>query len=166
MVTAVTAKASKATQDAIRAKIVDYARYACGETVEPFWHYQQTRPIPLQLAKTRKLPVTTDCSGFATMCCYQAGAPDPNGLAYNGQGYTGTMLNHLKKIPLAAAQPGDLIVYGAAAGHGHHVVVIVEAGPDPLVASHGMERGPMLLRHSRELKYQAKFPGVAVLSIL
>lgn len=150
----------------IRSAVVAYARWACSSSVEPFWHYRQSRPIPLAQGKARKLPITTDCSGFATICAYQAGAPDPNGLKYNGQGYTGTLLQHLKHTTLAAAQPGDLIVYGAAAGRGHHVVVIVEAGPDPLVASHGTERGPLLLRHSQELRYQAKFPGVAVLSIL
>jgi len=145
----------------VRHKIVDFAKWACRSGVEPFWHYQQIRPIPLHLARTRKLPVRTDCSGFATMCCYAAGAPDPNGLAYDGAGYTGTLLKHLKHIEQAHAQPGDLIVYGS--GTGHHVVVIVEAGADPLVASHGSERGPNIVRHSDELKWQLRTPGVTFL---
>ena len=37
------------------------------------------------------LPLTTGCSGFVTICFYEAGAPDPNGLDYSGLGYTGTL---------------------------------------------------------------------------
>ena len=69
--------------------------------------------------------------------------------------------SHLKHIDQAHAKPGDLIVYGH--GTGHHVVVIVEAGTDPLVASHGSERGPNLVRHSDETRWQIKTPGVTFL---
>lgn len=156
-----TAQAVQVSQQSVRQRIAEFAKWACSSSVEPFIHYQETRPIPLAQARTRKLPFTTDCSGFATMCCYAAGAPDPNGMAYNGQGYTGTMLKHLPHIPSNEAQAGDLIVYGGSTGH--HVVVIVEPGPDPLVVSHGTERGPLLIKHSQESAAQKNYAGVTFL---
>src|ERR671937_861159 len=71
-------------------------------------HYAPVRPIPLR----RTLPLTTDCSGFVTLCYYLAGAPDPNGLGYSGEGWTGTLLRHLPHIGHAAARPGDVVVWG------------------------------------------------------
>ena len=64
----------------VRRKIVAAARW--GIANEPRIHYGEIRPIPLG----RTLPLTTDCSGFVTICYYLAGAPDPNGLGYSGQG--------------------------------------------------------------------------------
>ena len=62
----------------MRAKIVAAARW--GIEHEPQIHYAEARPFPL----TRALPLTTDCSGFVTLCYFLAGAPDPNGLDYSG----------------------------------------------------------------------------------
>lgn len=135
---------------AIRAKIVQTARW--GVAHEPQIHYAEIRPIPVH-QKPLRLPITTDCSGFATLCYLWAGARDPNGLGYSGAGFTGTLLAHGRRIrSLDRALPGDLIVYGPAPGH--HVVVVVEAGSDPLVVSHGSEAGPRLLRHSQEQAFQ------------
>lgn len=99
------------------------------------------------------LPLTTDCSGFATYCYKHAGAPDPNGLGYRQLGYTGTMLDHASKgvgceilTDISKALPGDLIVYGP--GTGEHVAIIVEAGKDPLTVSHGDEAAPELIHVS------------------
>ena len=39
-------------------------------------------------AKPYALPLSTDCSGFATLCYRMAGLPDPNGLGYKELGYT------------------------------------------------------------------------------
>lgn len=97
---------------------------------------------------TGKLPLTTDCSGFVTLCYKLAGAPDPNGLDYNGQGYTGTLLEHGRHIPLAEVEPGDVIVYGP--GTGWHTAIIVEAGKDPLTVSHGQESEPAYVRVSQD----------------
>jgi hypothetical protein len=126
-----------------RAGIVKWAR-GWGVANEPQIHYRETRPMPL----TATLPLTTDCSGFVTLCYFLAGAPDPNGLGYNGQGYTRTLLAHGKHIPLAQVKPGDVIVYGPGAGW--HTALIVEAGPDPLTVSHGQEKGPELVRVSQD----------------
>lgn len=135
---------------ALRAQIVAGARW--GIANEAQIHYVQARPID-GLHHARQLPLRTDCSGFATLCYAWAGAPDPNGLGYSGLGYTGTMLRRMTAIPLAAVQPGDLVVWGPPPGH--HVAIVLETGgADPLLCSHGQERGPLELRFSDESRHQ------------
>jgi cell wall-associated NlpC family hydrolase len=133
----------------LRDKIVANARW--GIANEPQIHYEQLRPID-GLHEPRKLPLRTDCSGFVTLCYAWAGAPDPNGLGYSGQGYTGTLLEHMQAIAADAAQPGDLVVWGLPPGH--HVALVLEPGPDPLLCSHGQEAGPVAIRFSVESEYQ------------
>jgi hypothetical protein len=135
----------------VRAEIVGIARW--GIRNEPRIHYAPVRPIPLR----RELPLATDCSGFATLCYFLAGAPDPNGLDYIGQGYTGTLLRHLPHVGLEAARPGDIVVWGRYPGR--HCAVVLEAGEDPLLASHGQERGPLEIRFSDEQRAQAEQPA-------
>lgn len=125
-----------------RARVVKWAHW--GVANEPQIHYAETRPMPLHPA----LPLTTDCSGFVTLCYFLSGCADPNDLGFNGQGYTGTLLDHGKRVTKAQARPGDLVVYGP--GTGWHVAVIVEAGSDPLTVSHGQEKGPELVRVSQD----------------
>lgn len=134
---------------ALREQIVANAQW--GIENEPQIHYQELRPID-GLHEPRKLPLTTDCSGFSTLCYAWAGAPDPNGLGYSGEGWTGTMLQHMKAIAAEAVQPGDLVVWGPPPGH--HVALVLEPGPDPLVCSHGQESGPTAERFSVESAYQ------------
>jgi NlpC/P60 family/Putative peptidoglycan binding domain len=143
----------------LRKQIVDNARW--GIANEPKIHYRQSRPID-GLKEPRRLPLNTDCSGFSTLCYAWAGAPDPNGLNYSGAGFTGTLLQHMKRIPQNAVQPGDLVVWGA--GSGHHVALVLEAGADPLLCSHGQEKGPFAIKFSVESKYQPH--EVSWLSIL
>jgi len=128
----------------VRQAIVAAARW--GISHEPRIHYGGVRPIPLG----RRLPLTTDCSGYVTLCYFLAGAPDPNGLAYNGEGWTGTLLRHLTHV--AEGRPGDIVVFGAYPGH--HCAIVLEPGNDPLLASHGQERGPVEVRFSTESAYQ------------
>lgn len=135
--------------NAIRARIVKVARW--GVVHEPQIHYAETRPIPVHV-RPFSLPLTTDCSGFATLCYLWGGATDPNRNGYSGAGFTGTLLAHGRHIGVSKCKPGDLIVYGEPPGH--HVVIVVEAGSDPLVVSHGSEAGPKLLRHSQEQRAQ------------
>ncbi|MDE3190228.1 MAG: hypothetical protein KGL94_05335 [Acidobacteriota bacterium] len=130
----------------MRPRIVAAARW--GIRNEPRIHYAEVRPIPL----TRRLPLTTDCSGFATLCYFLAGAPDPNGLDYDGRGWTGTLMEAMENIDPRAALAGDIVVWGAYPGH--HCAVVIEPGKDPLVASHGQERGPVEIRFSSESRYQ------------
>jgi cell wall-associated NlpC family hydrolase len=135
----------------VRDEIVGVARW--GVRNAPRIHYAEVRPMPLR----RALPLATDCSGFATLCYFLAGAPDPNGLGYIGQGYTGTLLRHLPHIPLGAAQPGDVVVWGRYPGR--HCAVVLEPGADPLLASHGSERGPLEIAFSAEQRVQAGQPA-------
>jgi cell wall-associated NlpC family hydrolase len=131
----------------IRQKIVTAARW--GIANEPRIHYGQVRPIP----RARTLPLTTDCSGFVTLCYYLAGAPDPNGRDYDGSGYTGTMLGRLPRLegPVDAKR-GDLVVWGTYPGR--HVALVLEPGTDPLLCSHGWERGPLAIRYTSECEVQ------------
>src|SRR3974390_1632763 len=92
---------------------------------EPQIHYAQLRPID-GLGQPRKLPLSTDCSGFATLCYAWAGAPDPNGLGHPGGGWTGTLLEHMRAIGADGVQPGDLVVWGPPPGH--HVAIVLERG--------------------------------------
>jgi cell wall-associated NlpC family hydrolase len=128
----------------LRAKIVAAARW--GVANEPRLHYAEIRPMPL----TRALPLTTDCSGFVTLCYYLAGAPDPNGLGYSGYGWTGTLLDHLPETQRPRA--GDIVVFGAYPGR--HCAVVLRPGADPLLASHGMERGPVAIGFAAEAAIQ------------
>jgi len=125
----------------VRDKLIAQAEWGIAHTGEI--HYAEVRPIPLAKYKAHTLPLTTDCSGYATCCAYAAGAADPNGQGYNGQGYTGTLLQHLPHITKEEAVAGDFVVFGPYPGE--HVVVLLQDGKvaNPAVASHGMEAGPL-----------------------
>jgi hypothetical protein len=135
----------------VRAEIVEVARWGIRNAARI--HYTEARPMPLR----RGLPLATDCSGFATLCYYLAGAPDPNGLGYIGQGYTGTLLRHLPHVPQDKARPGDLVVWGRYPGH--HCALVLEPGDDPLLASHGSESGPLEIWLSDEQRLQDGRPA-------
>ncbi len=125
------------------------------------FNYHEWRPIPYQnfvaLMNGHDITVNTDCSGLVTCCFYRAGQPDPNGRAYDGQGFTGTLLDHLPHISLGEARPGDLAVFGDAPGR--HVVIIVGTGSDPQCISHGKQGDP----HEAPL---SNFLGLGRLTVL
>jgi cell wall-associated NlpC family hydrolase len=134
-------------------------------------HYAEVRPMPHTKAHVLPhLPLTTDCSGWATICYQYAGAGDPNGNGYNGTGYTGTLLKHMRHINIASVQPGDLVVYGCNSNPtGHHVAVIIAVGshtPTTIqTCSHGSEAGPLEITVAAESKYQPDgLAGVVYLS--
>ena len=110
----------------------------------------------------RRLPLTTDCSGFVTVCYFLAGAPDPNGRGYDGEGWTATLLDRMTAIAQDDVQAGDVVVFGDYPGR--HAAIVLEAGDDPLLASHGQERGPLAIRVSDEAAFQP--PVVTWLSSL
>ena len=131
----------------LRQKTVRAARW--GISNEGRIHYGEVRPIPFR----RALPLTTDCSGFVTLCYFLARAPDPNGRDYDGSGYTGTMLGWLPRLAGPGdARRGDLVVWGAYPGR--HVALVLEPGEDPLLCSHGQERGPLAIRFTSECEVQ------------
>lgn len=136
----------------LRDSIVQAAEWGIAHAAQI--HYTETAARSGWLrAPKRQLPISTDCSGFATMCYWLAGAPDPNGLSYRSLGYTGTMLAHgtVVQSPL----PGDLIIYGPPPGH--HVVVYMYTWHGAwVVASHGGEYGPVrILQHQEEIAQPA-----------
>lgn len=131
----------------IRQAIVKWAHWGVEHTSQI--HYQQSRPIDGH-RHPGKLPLYTDCSGFLTDCYEWAKGPDPNGRRFDGQGYTGTMLDHGTTIPLYQAEPGDAVIWGYSPGHHTAVIVDVTNRNDPMIVSHGSEEGPLLERVSQE----------------
>jgi hypothetical protein len=128
---------------------------------EPNVHYRQARPMrsasvvslsDLEHRLQQPAGVAMDCSESVTLIARLAGAKNPNGGPYTGQGFTGTILRACKRIGKTQLRPADLIVFGP--GTGHHVVTVLEPGPDPLVFSHGQERGPLAIRLSQEARFQ------------
>ena len=113
-------------------------------------HYAQTRPMPLTAAKAHKLPLSTDCSGSVTCIYYTIGAPDPNGLNYNGQGYTGTLFSNGEEEPLSSLEPGDMIVCAQGDSTEHvYMVMSVLSGGDYELFSHGREDAPETITFSK-----------------
>lgn len=103
-------------------------------------HYTQS-PLRMYGVKHHifppSIPIYEDCSSFATWTYYVAGLPDPNGLGYNGFGYTGTLANNGRKT--LQANIGDFGLYGFFPYK--HVTIYVGNGR---VVSHGSEIGPVL----------------------
>jgi hypothetical protein len=110
-------------------------------------HYTQTAARMTIVRDQLKLPplarsISEDCSSSTTGLYWLAKLPDPNGLGYNGQGYTGTEAQHGDVVwhlgqPLSLLRPGDLIFYGAFPHS--HVTMYLGNGR---VFSHGSEGGP------------------------
>jgi len=65
-----------------------------------------------------------DCSSSCTGYYFIGSIPDPNGLGYNGQGYTGTLAVHGRRV--SSPMPGDLGFYGYYPYR--HVVIYVGNG--------------------------------------
>jgi hypothetical protein len=105
-----------------------------------------------QLADALDDGLTVDCSQAVTLIAHVAGAQDPNGAGYAADGYTGTLLRGSDHIPHESAKCGDLRVFGG--GTGHHVAMVMAPGSDPLLFSHGAERGPVAILESAETRSQ------------
>lgn len=143
---------AQAARARVRHAITDWARWGAMRTIDIHYTQGQSRDDYLHEPRGR-LPLWTDCSGFVTYCYWAAGAPDPSGLSYTYVGFTGTLLECAARhghitFDLSQARPGDPIVIGP--GVGWHAVIVVEAGPDPLVVSHGSEAGPRIERISSD----------------
>lgn len=136
----------------IRAGIVAFCEWGIAHEGEI--HYAMQRPMERLRtpAELKELPRDADCSEWATDSYAFAGGPDPNGQDFSGTGNTGTMLEHCRPVNKQDAQPGDLAVFGVYPGH--HVVVLLEDGTanagNPLVCSHGQEKGPLAIHLNTE----------------
>jgi len=126
-----------------RALVVNTALF--GAAHEPTMHYTQSA---LRMQGVRQhirppaCPHWEDCSSFSTWCYWVAGAVDPNGRGYDGQGYTGTLTDHGRVVSYRDARPGDLIFYGGTFSVPGHVVVYIGNGR---AVSHGSESGPKIV---------------------
>jgi hypothetical protein len=130
--------------DGSGAAIVTAAESALGFTSG----YAEVRPMPTSLAACAASP--TDCSGYATLSYKEAGMPDPNHLGYNGEGYTGTLIQHGRKV--SKAQPGDLHFWE---GPGH---VAIDVGNGE-ICEWGAPPGPVKVSLQDEMKYHAAYLG-------
>ena len=106
------------------------------------------------------LPITSDCSSWVTSLCFWNGLNDPNGLKFNGQGYTGTLLDHLPHIDKKQVRVGDLVVYGA--GTGDHVAMVanVDANGNILTCSMGQNGDPSWCWVNKPVKPNAQFAHI------
>jgi len=138
---------------------------------EPQVHYIQERPMrTVKLSRHEVLQklhnggnIAMDCSEAVTCLCKWAGLHDPNGRDFNGTGNTDTIYSHLHRYSQPwKAKVGALVVFGSYP-HTHHVCMVAEPGHDPLLWSHGQERGPIWIPLHEEMKYQPR--GVTFCSI-
>jgi hypothetical protein len=129
-------------------------------------HYAQVRPMVTRLIHTvrqlraalrRRAGLTMDCSESVTLVCRLSGLRDPNGLNYDGEGFTGTLLGNANLEHYSdphRARTGALWVVGA--GTGEHVCMVRHPGDDPVLFSHGTEADPTYYPLSVMI---AAFPG-------
>jgi peptidoglycan hydrolase-like protein with peptidoglycan-binding domain len=78
---------------------------------------------------SQKIWLFEDCSSSVTGACWNAGVPDPNGLGYNGQGYTGTLSVHGFRVMVPSL--GSLGFYGYRHPYTHVVMCV---GLNPTIA--------------------------------
>lgn len=134
---------------------------------EPKIHYEQVRPMRTGSIKTiAQLGIalahgfSMDCSESVTLLCRLAGLRDPNRSGYNGSGNTQVMYDHLTHYtrPRGAAI-GALCFFGIPGELStQHITMVRHSGSDPVLFSHGQERGPFWIHLSEERKYHAGSP--------
>lgn len=134
---------------------------------EPAVHYREDRPMHTrtistyhELAVELAKGISMDCSESVTLICRLGGLKDPNGLGFNGTGNTQVMYDHLPHyVKPQGAAVGALVFFGIPGQlPTQHVCMVYKPGGDPLLFSHGQERGPVLIRLSDESKYHEGHP--------
>ena len=131
-------------------------------------HYAEVRPMRTnsirnlaQLHRAIEGPdgITCDCSESITFMYRMCKLEDPNGLNYDGDGFTGTMLAYLPHFEnVSEAHAGTIVVFGDYPGV-HAIMVVVPDGSDPLCFSHGGPGGPTMIRLT---DCRTGFPGMPV----
>ena len=104
------------------------------------------------------LPFVGDCSATVTDWYNWAGAPDPNKLRFDHEGYTGTLLSageHMKLwrlngkgVRVEDVLPADVVIFGPGTGR-HAALVVAQGNGNPVVASMGRPGDPSILRVSQ-----------------
>lgn len=127
-------------------------------------HYAQIRPMQTNTIKPHRLwialskpsGVTMDCSESFTLICRLAGLRDPNGLHYDGSGFTGTIGAYLDYHYLEPhrAEIGAGVLFGEPPYK--HICMVRKPGDNPLLFSHGCELDPSFYDFET---MKAAFPG-------
>jgi hypothetical protein len=139
------------------AHIMDFLRVH-----EPHVHYAQIRPMRTAHLSERMLYLELEHGGSITMDCSEACSLIPRlaGLhtpwVVNGQGNTETILRTLPHYhDPARALVGALVVFepSRALSQQHVAMVRHPDKHDPVLWSHGQERGPLEVRLSAEAAY-------------
>ncbi len=145
------AQASSSKESEGAGSVVDAARRALRlqQNNPGTYEYEEARPMPSSLF-SGTLPIKIDCSAFATLSYKAAGLPDPNGLGYNGSGFTGTLEAHGKATN--SPQPGDLVFWSGP----NHVAVYVGGGK---VIEMGGPGDPVELTVTAESAFHSGFVG-------
>jgi hypothetical protein len=122
---------------------------------EPQVHYRQQRPMRNErdhmvnvLDRFRRgIGMWMDCSEAVSFLFFTTGCHDPNGMNFNGVGNSGMMYEHChdRYHDPNRALPGALVVYGHR-GSEHVCMVMAHDAHNPLLFSHGQERGPLAIR--------------------
>lgn len=100
--------------------------------------------------------LTFDCSG-AIQCAYKwaGGLADPCGLHFKVEGFTGSMLAHLRHYSdPRRARVGAIVIFGPATGE--HGAIVIGPGDDPLLFSHGLRGVTGPIRLSEERKFHSE----------
>jgi hypothetical protein len=156
---ATAANATAAREAAVRAAAVSLMQFLHDENLRVHYPFQDRRTMTIHHIATRAQlehqlaqRLEIDCSQAMTLIAHVAGAKDPNGRDYREDGFTGTLVDGCRPITRAQARPGDMRIFGR--GTGIHVAMVLAPGADPLLFSHGQEKGPLLIRESVEARYQ------------
>lgn len=163
------AEKAKATEAAVRAKAVSVMHLMIANNPRIHYPAHDVRTMTVhQIATMEQLQaqinsgrLTLDCSQSVTLIAHVSGAKDPNGGNYASDGFTGTLLHGSQHITKSQIQPGDMCVFGG--GTGHHVCMVMQTGPDPLLFSHGQENDPIAISLSTEARFQP--PGLTFLRL-
>lgn len=152
---AATARRPLTSSEKVRARRWQAAYLLATENARDLWGYLQRRKME-SLGDDPSKGGRSDCSENCTASFFwvrlKTGLPveDPNGLGFNGYGYTGTLLaaNASRKVPSGRRYyVGDMAIYG----HGStttHVVTCRKNGhaADAVWTSNGSQAGPYPVR--------------------
>lgn len=126
--------------------------------------YAETRPM-VDMNNLEALDINEDCSTACTKDNKDGGLSDPNGLYFSGEGFTGTMLKHLRRISRHQVQIADKVVFvDPAEPEGHHVCTVLELleNGDMWLGSNGRPEAPEAVLLSVEATVQASFGATEI----
>ena len=162
---------------ATRKEIVRACQWGNGHQSQIFYSQEAVRGAWLEHQWRYHLPMSLDCSSWATYCCWVSGAPDPSGYNYHAVGNSDSIyLNALKHgliVPLAKARMGDLAIFGGTPNNpydAHHVSVLMQTPSrfmrranthrlpsDSHVSSHGSMGGPVKMTLHSEIDWEPNY---------